>query len=43
MNIDYHIAIEDHFYSVPHALVHQKVEVRATARSLEILLPRRSA
>ena len=37
VNIDYHIAIEDHFYSVPHALVHQKVEVRATARSLEIL------
>jgi transposase len=37
VNIDYHIAIEDHFYSVPHSLVHQKVEVRATARSLEIL------
>src|SRR5580658_5015540 len=37
VNIDYHIAIEDHFYSVPQALVHQKVEVRATARSVEIL------
>ena len=37
MNIDYHIAIEDHFYSVPQALVHQKVEARATARSVEIL------
>lgn len=37
VNIDYHVAIEDHFYSVPHALVHQSVEVRATARSVEIL------
>ena len=37
VNIDYHIAIEDHFYSVPQALVHQKVQVRATARSVEIL------
>lgn len=37
VNIDYHIAIEDHFYSVPHALVHQELEARATARSVEIL------
>ena len=37
VNIDHHIAIEDHFYSVPQALVHQQVEVRATARSMEIL------
>jgi transposase len=37
VNIDYHVAIEDHFYSVPQALVHQKVEVRATAGSIEIL------
>jgi hypothetical protein len=37
VNIDYHIAIDDHFYSVPQALVHQKVEARATARNVEIL------
>jgi transposase len=37
VNIDYHIAIDDHFYSVPHALVHQKVEARATARGIEVL------
>jgi len=37
VNIDYHVAIEEHFYSVPHALVHQSLEVRATARSIEIL------
>jgi transposase len=37
VNIDYHIAIDDHFYSVPQALVHQRVEARATARSVEVL------
>jgi hypothetical protein len=37
VNIDYHVAIEDHFYSVPHALVHQELEARATARSVELL------
>ena len=30
VNIDYHIAIDEHFYSVPQALVHQKVEARVT-------------
>lgn len=37
VNIDYHIAVDDHFYSVPHALVHQKVEVRSTAAGVEVL------
>lgn len=37
VNIDYHIAIDEHFYSVPQALVHRKVEARATARSIEVL------
>jgi transposase len=37
VNIDYHVAIDEHFYSVPQALVHQKVEIRATARSIEVL------
>jgi transposase len=30
VNIDYHIAFEGHFYSVPHALVRQEVRIRAT-------------
>ena len=30
VNIDYHIAFEGHFYSVPYALVRQEVRVRAT-------------
>jgi transposase len=30
VNIDYHIAFEGHFYSVPYALVRQEVRIRAT-------------
>src|SRR2546422_4744669 len=37
VNIDYHIEIERHFYSVPYALVHQEVEARLTAETVEIL------
>jgi transposase len=37
VNIDYHVAIEEHFYSVPHALVHQMLEARVTAGAVEIL------
>ena len=37
VNLDYHIEIERHFYSVPYALVHQEVEVRLTAETVEIL------
>ncbi len=37
VNIDYHAEFEEHYYSVPHALVQQHVEVRATARMVEIL------
>lgn len=37
VSIDYHIAVDEHFYSVPHALVQQSVEVRATAGAVEIL------
>ena len=36
VNIDYHIAFEKHFYSVPHTLIHQPVEVRASERMVEI-------
>lgn len=37
VNIDYHIEIERHCYSVPHALAHQEVEVRLTAETVEVL------
>lgn len=34
---DYHIRIDDHDYSVPHALVGSKVESRITANTIEVL------
>jgi transposase len=37
VNIDYHIEVERHYYSVPYALVHQEVDARLTADTLEIL------
>jgi transposase len=36
VNIDYHVAFEGHYYSVPHELVGQEVRIRATERILEI-------
>ena len=36
VNIDYHVAFEDHWYSVPYQLVQQEVEIRATAATVEI-------
>jgi transposase len=38
LNIDYHVAFEDHLYSAPHALRHEDVELwlRATASTIEI-------
>jgi transposase len=37
VNIDYHIEVERHFYSVPYALVHQEVDVHLTGDTVEIL------
>ena len=36
VNIDYHVEYDHHFYSVPHALLHERVEVRATVMTVEI-------
>ena len=36
VNIDYHIQFDKSFYSVPYQLARQTVEVRATARTIEI-------
>jgi transposase len=36
VNIDYHVELDKHYYSVPHALVHEKVEIRFTATTVEI-------
>jgi transposase len=37
VNIDYHIEVRRHFYSVPYALVHQEVDVHLTAETVEVL------
>jgi transposase len=36
VNLDYHIEAHDFFYSVPHALIRVEVDVRVTARIIEI-------
>ncbi|WP_068686450.1 MULTISPECIES: IS21 family transposase [unclassified Variovorax] len=36
VNIDYHVDLDGHFYSVPHRLVRTKVELRITGFVLEI-------
>jgi len=36
-NIDYHVEYEGHYYSVPHTLVGQVVDLRVTARTVECL------
>jgi transposase len=36
VNIDYHIEVEGHYYSVPHSLVRREIEVRVTASTVEI-------
>jgi transposase len=37
VNVDYHVVFDDRFYSVPHVLVGARVEVRATANTVELL------
>ncbi|HUL68578.1 MAG TPA: IS21 family transposase [Burkholderiaceae bacterium] len=35
--LDYHVEFERHYYSVPHALVGQEVELRVTRTTIEVL------
>jgi transposase len=42
VNIDYHIEFEGHLYSVPFTLIHQKVDIRATERMVEIFFQGKS-
>ena len=37
VNIDYHIEVERHYYSVPYALVHQQVDVHLTGETVEVI------
>lgn len=36
VNIDYHAAVDNHFYSVPYQLVHRELDVRSTAHTVEL-------
>jgi len=36
VNIDYHVDVHRHFYSVPYTLVHNQVEARTTTQTVEI-------
>ena len=37
VNIDYHIEVDGHYYSVPHALTRRQLDVRLTATTVECL------
>jgi len=37
LNIDYHAEVDHHYYSAPHALVHEDLEARITATTVELL------
>jgi transposase len=41
VNIDYHIEIDHHYYSVPYQLVREQVDVRLTATTVEVLFKNR--
>ncbi|HPC03071.1 MAG TPA: hypothetical protein PKY58_06450 [Syntrophales bacterium] len=41
VNIDYHIEIDDHYYSVPHQLVKEQAEGWVTATTVEVLFKNR--
>ena len=36
VNIDYHVAVEKHFYSAPYQLIHQQLDVRLTDKTVEL-------
>ncbi len=38
VGIDYHVAVEDHYYSVPHRFARSEVEVRLTPQTVEVFL-----
>ena len=40
VNIDYHVELDGHYYSVPHRLVRAEVELRITATTVEVFAGR---
>ncbi len=43
VNIDYHIEVDHHYYSVPYQLTREQVEVRITLTTIEVLFKNRRA
>jgi transposase len=37
VNIDYHVEVDHHYYSVPHALIQTTVDIRLTATTVDVL------
>jgi transposase len=37
VNIDYHVEVDHHFYSVPHALIHEQLDVRLSVSTVELI------
>jgi transposase len=42
VNIDYHVEVAHNFYSVPYQLVHERVEARFTASTVEVFFKHRA-
>jgi transposase len=38
VNIDYHVAVQKHYYSAHYSLIHRQLDVRLTARTVELFL-----
>ncbi len=38
VNIDYHVELNGHYYSVPYSLIHEEVDIRYTAKTVEVFL-----
>ncbi len=36
VNIDYHVVVDHHYYSVPYGLIHQRLQVRLSETSVEL-------
>jgi transposase len=37
VHLDYHIEVDHHYYSVPYRLLHERVDIRLTASTVEVL------
>jgi transposase len=38
VNVDYHVELDRHYYSVPHGLIHERLEARIASATVELFL-----